>query len=244
MTEIATETGRESGDRYMTWDAPYVLGSLTRTERQEYEAHLAGCPDCQAAVADLAGLPGMLSMVDTETALAMIEAPDMPAAQADPPLPELLPRLAAVSERQRRRSRWVTVGTAIAAAAAAVAIAIPVVSSVTQSGGTDTEQVFAQREMVALAQNPVTASFKLIPDGDQTKIVMTCSYAPAEQRYNWKFALWAQGLDGKQFELGEWPAGPGDELTLERTIPTRPENIQLVEIRSVATGATLLAGTI
>ncbi|MGX1763529.1 anti-sigma factor family protein, partial [Streptomyces lydicus] len=72
MTDLA--------DDYTTWDAPYVLGSLTRTERQEYEAHLAGCPACQAAVAELAGLPGMLAMVDQDTALALIEPPEALAA--------------------------------------------------------------------------------------------------------------------------------------------------------------------
>jgi len=38
------------GDRYVTWDAAYVLGSLTSNERREYEAHLETCERCRAAV--------------------------------------------------------------------------------------------------------------------------------------------------------------------------------------------------
>uniref|UniRef100_UPI002453FC5B anti-sigma factor n=1 Tax=Nocardia brasiliensis TaxID=37326 RepID=UPI002453FC5B len=99
MTDLA--------DDYTTWDAPYVLGSLTRTERQEYEAHLAGCPACQAAVAELSGLPGMLAMVDQDTALALLEPTEVLAAEpvpveTSPPVPRLLPRLAEAAEGRRR----------------------------------------------------------------------------------------------------------------------------------------------
>ncbi|WP_174551031.1 anti-sigma factor family protein, partial [Nocardia farcinica] len=68
MTEIA--------DDYTTWDAAYVLGALGSAERREYEEHLAGCPVCRAAVTELAGLPGMLALVDADTAEAMIGASD------------------------------------------------------------------------------------------------------------------------------------------------------------------------
>ena len=37
--------GEESGhDEYTTWDAAYVLGSLSSAERREFEAHMTGCP--------------------------------------------------------------------------------------------------------------------------------------------------------------------------------------------------------
>uniref|UniRef100_UPI000ABF841D anti-sigma factor family protein n=1 Tax=Nocardia lijiangensis TaxID=299618 RepID=UPI000ABF841D len=91
MTDIA--------DDYTTWDAPYVLGSLTGSERREYEEHLAGCIDCRAAVAELAGLPGMLALVPAETALGMIGTPDGSVPETSPPVPELLPKLAAAERR-------------------------------------------------------------------------------------------------------------------------------------------------
>ncbi|MEU0503657.1 zf-HC2 domain-containing protein [Nocardia sp. NPDC005998] len=235
MTDIA--------DDYSTWDAPYVLGSLTRLERQEYEEHLAGCPVCQAAVSDLAGLPGLLALVEPETALAMIEPLEAPAAEAEPPA-QLLPRLAAVAERRRRRGRWVTVGTALAAAAAAVAIAIPVVTSMTATQTTTTEQVVAERSMQSIKPNPVTASFKVLRADSKARIVMTCSYGPSDQRYSWNLDLYVIGTDGSQSKLDQWPAGPGTELTIDRTVDKAPDQIQAVEIRLASTGETLLSGTV
>lgn len=240
MTDIA--------DDYTTWDAPYVLGSLTRTERREYEEHLAGCPACQAAVAELAGMPGMLAMVEPATALAMIDLPEAVAPYSGSATPEagpqLLPRLADAAEKRRRRSRWVSVGAAVAAAAAAVAIAIPVVATVTSSGNTSTEQVVAERSMQPLEPNPVTASFKVVRDNGKTRIVMSCSYGPSDQQYNWNLKLFVLGTDGSQIELDQWPAGPGTELTIDRTIDKAPEQIRAVEIRLASTGKTLLSGTV
>ncbi|WP_405159982.1 zf-HC2 domain-containing protein [Nocardia sp. NBC_01499] len=243
MTDIA--------DDYTTWDAPYVLGALTRTERREYEEHLAGCPACQAAVAEMAGMPGMLAMVEPATALAMIELPEAVAAElgsatveAGPPVPRLLPRLADAAEKRRRRSRWVSVGVAVAAAAAAVAIAVPVVATVTSSNNTSPEQVVAERSMQPLKPNPVTASFKITQDSGTTRLVMTCSYGPSDQQYTWNLKLFVLGTDGSQTELDQWPAGPGGELTINRTIDKTPDQIRAVEIRLASTGETLLSGTI
>ncbi|MEV6431380.1 zf-HC2 domain-containing protein [Nocardia sp. NPDC051463] len=231
---------------YTTWDAPYVLGSLTRTERREYEDHLAGCPACQASVADLAGVPGMLALVDTEIALTMIAAPEAAAPESNPPVPELLPRLADAERRRRRRGRWASVGAAVAAAAAAVAIAVPVVYTVASSDNptTTTEQVVAERSMQPLQPTPISASFKLVAAEGRTRIIMTCSYGASDQRYTWKYALFVLGSDGKQTELGQWPAGPGTELTIDRTLDAAPDQVGSVEIRSVATGERLLVGTV
>ncbi|MBF6213495.1 zf-HC2 domain-containing protein [Nocardia puris] len=233
MTDIA--------DDYTTWDAPYVLGSLTGSERREYEEHLAGCASCRAAVAELAGMPGMLGLIDADTALDMIA--DEPAPSV-PPVPDLLPRLAAAERKRRRRDRWYAVGGAVVAAAAAVAIAIPVVSSVTDAGTPATEQVIAERSMSPLEPSPVTASFKLLADGDRARVVMTCTYGDSDQRYTWKYRLTVTGTDGRQLELDEWPAGPGTVLTVDRTLDMAPDQVQKVEIRSVATDRVILTGSV
>ena len=51
-------------DRYATWDAAYVLGSLSSDERREYEAHLSTCPRCSAAVAELSEIPPLLAKLE------------------------------------------------------------------------------------------------------------------------------------------------------------------------------------
>ena len=55
-------------DEFATWDAAYVLGALSPTERREFEAHLRECDRCSEAVSELAGMPGILSRVPREQA--------------------------------------------------------------------------------------------------------------------------------------------------------------------------------
>ncbi|SNY87517.1 Putative zinc-finger [Nocardia amikacinitolerans] len=229
-------------DDYTTWDAPYVLGSLTGSERREYEEHLARCADCRASVAELAGLPGMLALVPTDTALGMIG--DGAAPEAPPSVPDLLPKLAAAEQRRRRRGRWAAFGGAVAAAAAAVAIAIPVLDTSTVTEPPVAEQVIAERSMSPLEPTPISADFKLMADGDRARIVMSCTYGPSDLRYTYKYTLLVTGTDGKQLELDEWPAGPGTVLTVDRTIDMAPEQVQRVEIKSSATNKVILTGTV
>ncbi|MBH0778670.1 anti-sigma factor family protein [Nocardia bovistercoris] len=247
MTEITggNWTGSHTDD-YTTWDAPYVLGSLSRDERREYEDHLAGCPDCAGAVSELAGLPGMLSLVDADTALTMIEAPDQFAAPDVPPVPELLPRLADAAERRRRRTRWTAIGGAVVAAAAAVAISVPIVSSVTSTSdqvGTD-QVVFAERSMEPLEPTPVSADVKIVTSEGRTRVVMTCRYAPADYSYTWNFGLTVNSKDGRKFDLDQWPAGPGTILTVDRTVDLPPDQITSVQIKSISTGRVVLNASV
>ena len=76
-------------DPYILWDAAYVLGSLSGTERREFEAHMATCPSCKAAVAELSGMPALLAQLDAQE----VEALDDPSAQAPPMRPEMLDSL-------------------------------------------------------------------------------------------------------------------------------------------------------
>lgn len=72
---------RNETDKYREWAAVYVLGSLRSGERREYERHLAGCPQCVAAVVELAGLPDALDTLAPEEALAIGRGnapPDLP----------------------------------------------------------------------------------------------------------------------------------------------------------------------
>ena len=92
---------------YATWDGAYVLGSLSASDRRDFEGHLDGCDECSRAVRDLAGLPGLLGRVDPEVF-----------DEGDPePVPDtLLPRLIDAMHRGQRRRTWFTAGLAAAAA--------------------------------------------------------------------------------------------------------------------------------
>ena len=105
-----------SVDRFTTWDAAYVLGSLSPAERREFEEHLAGCPACQAAVSELAGMPGLLAQVPPEDAALLAAAPAVVISDAPPP-----GMLAAVRSRHATRRRR-TVGILAGAAAAVLLV--------------------------------------------------------------------------------------------------------------------------
>ena len=84
-------------------DAAYVLGSLSPTDRLEFERHLPGCESCRRSVAELAGLPGLLGRVPVEQVEAPVPFEPLPAT--------VLPALVAVVRReQRRKAVLVTLG--------------------------------------------------------------------------------------------------------------------------------------
>ncbi len=95
MTTVSGQGGpvpgprEQDGDKYAHWDAAYVLGSLSETDRREFEAHLDECRTCWDAVSELAGMPALLSLLD----LGDIADEDDPIAVLPPlPQPDLIGR--------------------------------------------------------------------------------------------------------------------------------------------------------
>ncbi|GAB4589777.1 anti-sigma factor family protein [Nocardia sp. IFM 10818] len=229
-------------DGYTTWDGAYVLGALARDERREYEDHLAGCEYCRAAVGKLAGLPGLLALVDEETAVS-IAAQENPPDSVPPPPERMLPGLSARAERQRRLRRWRTLGTAVAAAAAAVLISVPVTAELAGRDRPATQQVVAEGELRPQVETPIIATFKVLLVDGQTRVDMTCSYPPSDQIYAWQLSLWVVRQDGTQSKLSEWTAKPGEVYTPDGTTSVEPGQLQTVEIRNAA-GKVLLAAAL
>ena len=120
MTQPANRDDDLRGDDpYAMWDAAYVLGSLSGAERREFEAHLATCARCSAAVTELSGIPALLAQLTADE----VEALDEPATEAPPLRPEVLDSLLQKVEWRRRRTRRFSVIT-LAAAAAVLAVAL------------------------------------------------------------------------------------------------------------------------
>ncbi|MDT5163303.1 MAG: hypothetical protein QOC88_197, partial [Mycobacterium sp.] len=86
MTDYRNGNMPHGAHEYELWDAAYVLGALTESDRAEFEAHMAGCMSCQEAVAELVAVAPLL-------ALAGDDAPV-------PPCPELLPSLLAKADQR------------------------------------------------------------------------------------------------------------------------------------------------
>ena len=62
----------QENDPFVTFDAAYVLGSLSPEDRHEFELHLRECPECSRSVGELAGLPGLLSQVHSAPILEVV----------------------------------------------------------------------------------------------------------------------------------------------------------------------------
>lgn len=119
----------------------YVLGAIDTAERTQVDAHLAGCRDCRDELAGLAGLPALLSRVDTAEAMALATSDGPPAgdetagrgaqSQDAPPSELLATVIGLTSSRRRRRVR-----ETILAVAAALVIAAGVVGGLRIGSGT------------------------------------------------------------------------------------------------------------
>jgi anti-sigma factor RsiW len=97
-------------DPFHDWDAAYVLGILAPDDRRAFEQHLTTCAACSAAVAELAGMPGILATLSKDEAVALLEPVDEPASDG------LVARLAVAARQRRRRVRLAIAGAGVAAA--------------------------------------------------------------------------------------------------------------------------------
>lgn len=229
-------------DQYTEWDAAYVLGALSSSDRHEYEEHLARCEACSAAVSQLAVMPGLLAALPQEDALAML---DDEASTAGPiaPLPEILPLLAARVRRTRRRRLALAVSGA--AAAAAIVVAAIVVPSLPGRSAPTSEVVLRPSVPSAL-----TATVGFTSERWGTSIRMDCQYeGPAEgsgsaDASSWKYGLYVTDRSGSTTRVSTWTADPGSDVLTTGSIDLALTDLSRVEVRSESSGAVLLARTL
>ncbi|HET9875743.1 MAG TPA: zf-HC2 domain-containing protein [Mycobacterium sp.] len=236
------------------WDAAYVLGSLSYADRQEFEAHMAGCASCRDAVAALSGIPALLSRLDPEQVAAI--AVGLPPAGGGGDTsgtsslpPEILPSMLATVRRRRRRSRLVTWSCGAAAAAVlAVGVLVGVqghsptsvptppqasAPAPPQPGGS--AQPMAQVGTTALAS---TVSLSSQQWG--TFISMNCvCLAPLNGPHD-TLAMVVVDRDGNHTQLATWVANPGHTATPAGSIALRVDQIAAVQVVSADNSHVLL----
>ncbi len=225
-----------STDEFALYDAAYVLGALSPADRREFESHLKGCAACAGSVAELAGLPGLMSRVSLDQLTEEAE-----------PLPEtLLPSLARAVRRQRRRRRLV-VATSAAAAAALIAVGTVAVTGRDSPGrplavpstsvpSTSTPSGTADLAFAAVVPSPVTASARLLDMAWGTRIDLTCAYQakgsfPAE---GLPYAMVVIDRRGGAQQVAAWKSLPGRELTVLGASSLTRRDIVAVEIRTLS----------
>jgi hypothetical protein len=239
-------------DPYREWDGAYVMGSLSPSERREYEQHLSTCAGCTAEVAALAGMSGILSSVQPDAAMALLPGPppvsgeNVSGANAsgqDVPA-SLLPKLLESAMRSRRRARRRVAVLVAAAAAVAAAVAL-VVPRLVGDGGTPEPA----GQLVAMAQavpSPITAEAVLYAEPWGTRIQVVCWYAEstsAAPPRAFHYALYVTDSAGTDVQVASWTASAGSRSTPVATTGLLREEIDSIDIRLVDTGTVLLRAT-
>lgn len=229
-----------AGDRYVTWDASYVLGSLSSAERREYEAHLETCPRCRAAVAELSGIPALLAMLDLEDVRAL----DEESAETPPLRPEVLDSILERVRWRRRRTRWLTsAAVGVAAALLAVALVIAIRPDTVGLGNNAPPQASGQSlEMTKVSPTPIAATITLTGYGWGTRIDMACTYGDWGQRDAppQNLGMVIVGRDGSHTQVATWLGLSGATALPSANTPMQKDEIAAVQLVSSDNGKVLL----
>jgi hypothetical protein len=243
MTLFGLPTGGDvlDGDRYVTWDAAYVLGSLTSAERREYEGHLETCDRCRSAVADISGIPALLAMLSPDEVRALDEQPEPP-----PLRPEVLDNVLTKVRWRRRRTRWLTTA-AVGVAAAVVAVGTVVALRPEIMGWEHASQQQASgptMEMTKMAPTPFSATVSLTAFTWGTRIDMACTYG------NWtsgdggvppsNLGLVVVGRDGTRTQVATWLGLSGATALPSGNTAMPMDQIAAVQLVAADSGQVLL----
>lgn len=166
-------------DNYRDWDAAYVLGALSTDERREFERHLTNCDGCKSAVAELAGMPGLLMKIDATTAEALASTPDSENVFALPLAPIQSLALAAIKRKSVLR-RKVAAGMAIAASVVMVIGLIVGVNISSSSNPGSTQDSVATTgtkiAMVPIGTNAMVVNMHVTKKAWGTQFSWNCVY--------------------------------------------------------------------
>lgn len=221
---------------YATWDAAYVLGSLSAADRREFETHLANCAPCRDAIAELSGVPGLLSQLSAADVAAIDETGHAPELS-----PQLLPSLLETVRWRRRRTRIITW---VASAAAAVVLGAGVLVGVQGYPGLlGTHQQPATTSAQPMAQvgtKLLTSTISLSREQWGTFINLQCFCLAPPDAHHDTLAMVVVGRDGSQTRLATWVAIPGHTASPAGSTSTPLNQIASVQVVSADSGQVLL----
>jgi hypothetical protein len=221
---------------FAEWDAAYVVGAMSIAERRQFEDHLADCPECRRAVAELSPTIGLLSRVSPERAASIDAA--LADGQVDLGGPDSSVRAEVVSlgERRalrRRRAWWLTAAAAVVLVVAAIAIPVTLARTAPTAFALET-----------VADVPLEASVRLSSEGWGTQIELECRYTSSggvdTPAGGWPYALAVVGEDGVTTNVSTWKALPGTTARLSAGTALDIAEIAAVEIRSIESGRLLM----
>ena len=206
-------------DPFHDWDAAYVLGQLGPDDRRAYEQHLTTCAACSTAVAELAGMPGILATLSKDEAVALLEPIEEPESDG------LVTRLATAAVRRRRRVRL-----AIAGAGVAAALGLGVAGYAVGSADDSPSGQFAA--MSEVQPGIMTASLRVEKKAWGTRLDWNCHYL-ATTGYSAKrvYELVVIDTSGRETIAASWVATSPKATSLSTSSAVPKGSIARVEIR-------------
>lgn len=231
------DTGSLVSDPYVEWDAAYVLGALAPAERLEFEGHLARCARCQAAVAEIAGVPGLLAQVGPEDAARLTEAPDLHEGLP----PTVLPEVLATVRHERSRTTRTLLG--IAAALALLLTGFGLGQLVDRVGPQDPQRIAFD----AVGPSYITANVDLVPVPAGTQVQVECQYSgatdPDPDGHYANYSIVVTDRAGHESKIKDWPISAHKVMTPSGVTPLKVSEIKAVEIRETDTDEPVLRAT-
>jgi hypothetical protein len=248
-------------DGFREWDAAYVLGALSSEDRHDFERHLQTCPACSVAVAELAGLPGILSALPAAEAAAITQprpADGAPDRRGDEEHQSARVQTLARAAVQRTRRGRIRLAVALSAAAAVIAVgggmlgatlatpSAPLTAATPSPPAGEADAPSAGPTALVVAMEPL--------EPDALTAALTITSTEWGTRFDWSCVylnqLWKdngpQGYDmvmtdsaGTSTVLATWTAtSPSTEnLAASTDLPT--DRIVSVEIRASRSGTPL-----
>ncbi|MEI7057326.1 zf-HC2 domain-containing protein [Nocardioides sp. CCNWLW239] len=236
---------RSAHEMYADWDASYVLGALSPSDRRAYERHLTGCAVCHEAVAELAGMPGLLGALSGEEAEELLAGSD---AEATPPG---LAELAGAVRRSRRRRRALTAAAAVALLVGGTAAGGLLLGRDGSQGpaaapsASGSPSGSAEADVRTVDLRPVGsvdmwAQLVVTPTSWGTKLTWSCHYPPepgqsppGRSGYPVEpvtYDLVLVGRDGSRTVAGSWTWSGGQTLGLDASSAVPIADVDRVEI--------------
>jgi len=225
----------DGNHRCAMWDAAYVLGALSSSDRREFEAHLADCRPCREAVAELGGMPALLSLLDRSEVAAISESgqtsqvPEMSLA--------VLGLLLSTVRWRRRRTRLVTWTAATIAAVLTIGVFVVFQSHT----WTSAQQMTASAQpMEQVGTNLLASTVSLDSQQWGTSIVLRFVCMAPVYAHHATVALVVVGRDGRQTRLATWVAVPGHTATPTGSISLPVDQIAAVQVVLADNGKVML----
>ena len=198
-------------DDIAEWDAAYVLGALSLDDRHTYEAYLAANPGRAVAVAELAGLPGILNVLSRDEAIALTEHAGDAAA------------------KRQRLSRRTLIGAGLTAVAAVAIGAGALGATVFPRSGPPAEVVL--QAMQSTPKGGINAALAVTEKKWGTRLDWTCDYIADWAKNAASYDIVVTTVDGIESAVGTWSPASDHATGLAASTAIATDRIRTVDIR-------------